>query len=65
MNRLVECPNCLGTGETVINKNQKLKFCKYCNGNGMVDSEIAESLVDESLEEFEYLTDARKFSTKF
>ena len=46
MSKLVECPNCLGTGEEVI-KGRYAKPCKYCNGEGMLDSEIAESLIDE------------------
>jgi len=46
MSKLVECPNCLGTGEEVI-KGTRVVVCSYCSGNGMMDSELAESLIDE------------------
>lgn len=46
MNKLVECPNCLGTGEEVI-KGTRVVPCSYCKAEGMIDSEIAESLIDE------------------
>ena len=46
MSKLVECPNCLGTGEMVI-KGTRIKPCSYCKANGMVNAEIAESLIDE------------------
>lgn len=46
MSKLVECPNCLGTGET-LKKGKFLKTCPYCSGEGMVPDEISESLIDE------------------
>lgn len=46
MSKLVECPNCLGTGET-LKKGKFLKKCPYCDGEGMVTDEISESLIDE------------------
>jgi len=46
MSKLVECPNCLGSGEELI-KGKFAKSCRYCKGDGMLDSEIAESLIDE------------------
>ena len=50
MSKLVECPNCLGSGEEVI-KGKRVKTCKYCKGDGMMDDEIATSLIDEKFYE--------------
>lgn len=46
MSQLVECPNCLGTGEELI-KGKYMKPCRFCKGEGMLEDEIAESLIDE------------------
>jgi len=51
MSKLVECPNCLGVGEEVI-KGKYLKLCRFCKGDGMIDKELSESLIDEKLNEF-------------
>jgi DnaJ-class molecular chaperone len=48
MSNLVECPNCLGSGEEVYKKNY-VKTCKYCKGDGMVNEEISESLLNQHL----------------
>jgi len=50
MSKLVECPNCLGTGEEVI-KQKYARPCRFCKGIGMLDEEIAESLIDEKFYE--------------
>lgn len=44
MSKLVECPNCLGTGEELY-KGKFLKTCKVCNGIGMVDKVISDSFI--------------------
>ena len=48
MSKLIDCPNCLGTGEALV-KGRYMKTCKFCKGDGVVSSEIAEALVDEHL----------------
>jgi DnaJ-class molecular chaperone len=40
MNKLVECPNCLGVGEELYN-GKFPKTCGTCKGDGMVDKDIA------------------------
>jgi len=40
MNKLVECPNCLGTGEELF-KGRFPKKCTTCKSDGMVSEDIA------------------------
>lgn len=46
MNKLVECPSCLGTGETVY-KGKHFKRCVTCAGNGMVEINIAQKFLND------------------
>lgn len=39
----VECPNCLGTGETV--KGNRVKICTPCEGKGEMEEELAEDYI--------------------
>lgn len=45
MSKLVECPNCLGTGEELI-KGKYMKKCKYCDGTGKTEELIASAFLD-------------------
>lgn len=44
MNKLVDCPECLGTGETLF-KGRWAKKCKCCNGNEVTEQDIADSFL--------------------
>lgn len=44
-----ECPNCLGTGEVYSRRTKKGIECNICNGNGEVESIIAEAYLHESI----------------
>lgn len=49
MSKLTECPKCLGTGEEVyIGTKKKFvqKKCNLCEGEGMLDTDIADDYVD-------------------
>jgi len=49
MNRKsVECPSCIGAGE-VLKHGKYLKQCRYCEGTGVVDIEIANAFLHEKL----------------
>lgn len=39
----VDCPNCLGTGETV--KGRRVKECSICEGTGQMEEDLAEDYV--------------------
>lgn len=41
MSKLVECPNCLGTGEEILKR--RARACSTCGGVGKVDNDIAEA----------------------
>jgi len=49
MNNLVECPQCLGTGELIIPEdNNKMLHdvpCKLCNSTGVIHNEIAKDFI--------------------
>lgn len=42
MNKLVECPNCLGSGEE-LHKGRFPKTCTTCKGDGVVDKLVSEA----------------------
>jgi DnaJ-class molecular chaperone len=44
MNKLVECPNCLGTGEEFF-KGRFPRGCSTCKGEGVVDKSIENAFV--------------------
>ena len=48
MSKLVECPNCLGTGEALV-YGKYMKQCKFCKGHGVVDMVTAKGLINEHL----------------
>ena len=45
MNEIIECPNCLSTGETLI-KGNWMKPCKFCKGLGTLPLDLAHSLIN-------------------
>jgi len=51
IDKLVECPNCLGITEVFIRKGRAsaIKKCNCCNGKGKVKSEIADAYIHEHL----------------
>lgn len=42
MNKLVECPNCLGSGEE-LHKGRFPKTCTTCKGDGVVDKLVSQA----------------------
>ena len=44
MSKLVECPQCLGTGQVVI--KGRAKTCNLCNGEGHVPVALEQSFID-------------------
>ena len=48
MNKLVECPKCLGvvtTMEANEGKGFKYKQCTLCNGSGKVDEQLSDDFI--------------------
>lgn len=43
-NKLVECPNCLGTCEELY-KGRFPKKCTTCKGDGMVNEDVANNYI--------------------
>jgi DnaJ-class molecular chaperone len=41
MSNKIECPECIGSGET-YSKTGKIKKCALCKGKGLVDNALAE-----------------------
>jgi|TARA_R110000823_G_scaffold301535_1_gene422544 DnaJ-class molecular chaperone len=48
MSKLIECPNCLGTGDEFV-KGKYPRKCRTCTGEGVVSSDIASNFIDEHL----------------
>lgn len=51
MNKLVECPNCLGTCEE-LHKGRFVKTCTTCKGEGMVDEIVSDAYISSLTESF-------------
>lgn len=43
MNKIIDCPNCLGIGE--ISNGKVAKTCKICKGEGKVDPIIESAYI--------------------
>ena len=48
MSKLVECPNCIGTGEEFV-KGKYPRACYTCGGKGVVTTDIASNFIGEHL----------------
>ena len=48
MKEEIICPNCLGTGETLLNR-RVMRACKICNGEGFVSEDTESHYIRECI----------------
>jgi DnaJ-class molecular chaperone len=48
MNKLIECPNCIGTGDDFVNGKYPRK-CRTCKGEGVVHADTVSNYIEEHL----------------